>query len=64
MRCLRTPRPRTFSHTSAEELRGLAAAAGTHLETRNAFLRGMLVEAAQSAVRYEPDLRREYRLPE
>jgi transposase len=27
----------------------------------NAFLRGMLVEAAQSAVRYEPQLRREYR---
>jgi len=27
----------------------------------NAFLRGLLVEAAQSAVRYEPGLRREYR---
>lgn len=27
----------------------------------NSFLRGVLVEAAQSAVRYEPQLRREYR---
>jgi transposase len=27
----------------------------------NSFLRGVLVEAAQSAVRYEPELRREYR---
>lgn len=27
----------------------------------NAFLRGLLVEAAQSAVRYEPEMRREYR---
>lgn len=27
----------------------------------NSFLRGMLVEAAQSAVRYEPQMRREYR---
>jgi transposase len=27
----------------------------------NAFLRGLLVEAAQSAVRYEPQMRREYR---
>jgi transposase len=27
----------------------------------NAFLRGLLVEAAQSAVRHEPQMRREYR---